>query len=66
MKISFVFNSVNRVILIPENGKDKQLLSLCCNGARVLTIVPSADDSIIVEFREDSRHEGRETQEGSS
>jgi len=62
MKISFIFNSVNQVVLMPENGKDKQLLSLCCNGARELTIVPSKDDSIIIEFGEGSVKKEKEKQ----
>ena len=52
MKIEFRFNGTNTAILIPENGKDKQLLQLCFGEMDTIRVVPSPQsciESIVIE-----------------
>src|SRR5690349_9335545 len=45
MKIEFTFNDTTRLTLIPENGKDKQLLQLYAGGMNTFrSIAPPANE----------------------
>lgn len=54
MKIEFRFNSVNQVILIPENQKDNQLLQLCFGEHHDLHLSASpaaSPNTVVIEAR---------------
>lgn len=53
MKIEFQFNTIDRLILVPENGKDKQLLQLCFGEASAIHLAASpgaSPESVVIEI----------------
>lgn len=54
IEVEFRFNSVHQAILIPRDGKGKQLLQLCFgerNDVRIATSPGSNPDWIVIEAR---------------
>lgn len=51
-KVEWRFNSSHRIILTPEDSKDKQLAQLCLNGRPRLRLVATAGDEIVIEATE--------------
>jgi hypothetical protein len=59
MKIEFRFNGNPQAILIPETGRDKQLLNLFATGASLIRLVsaPSSMPEALI-FEADSKEVG--------
>lgn len=50
MKIKFIFNDAHQLKLIPENGKEKQLLQLCFGERPEVTIIasPAKETDVVI------------------
>ncbi len=67
MKVAFRFeNGTSQLILVPENARDKQYLSLCSDGRNNVRIKPTRDEVLIIEFGDGAARFDRPPQTGEN